>query len=71
MQQVKDVVAQLKAEQRTQAALHREVHRPWGSYDSIDMAEGFQVKRIKVKPGARLSLQSHTRRAEHLSLIHI
>ena len=65
VQQVKDVVARLKAEQRTQAALHREVHRPWGSYDSIDMAEGFQVKRIKVKPGARLSLQSHTRRAEH------
>ena len=65
VQQVKDVVAQLKAGQRTQAALHREVHRPWGSYDSIDMAEGFQVKRIKVKPGARLSLQSHTRRAEH------
>ena len=65
VQQVKDVVARLKAEQRTQAALHREVHRPWGSYDSIDMAEGFQVKRIKVKPGARLSLQSHERRAEH------
>ena len=65
VQQVKDVVARLKAEQRTQAALHREVHRPWGSYDSIDMAEGFQVKRIKVKPGARLSLQSHVRRAEH------
>ncbi len=65
VQQVKDVVAQLKAQQRTQAALHREVHRPWGSYDSIDMADGFQVKRIKVKPGARLSLQSHKRRAEH------
>jgi len=65
VQQVKDVVAKLKAEQRSQAALHREVHRPWGSYDSIDMAEGFQVKRIKVKPGARLSLQSHARRAEH------
>ena len=65
VQQVKDVVARLKAEQRTQAALHREVHRPWGSYDSIDMAEGFQVKRIKVKPGARLSLQSHARCAEH------
>ena len=65
VQQVKDVVAQLKAQQRSQAVLHREVHRPWGSYDSIDMADGFQVKRIKVKPGARLSLQSHTRRAEH------
>jgi mannose-1-phosphate guanylyltransferase/mannose-6-phosphate isomerase len=65
VQQVKDVVAKLKSEQRSQAALHREVHRPWGSYDSIDMAEGFQVKRIKVKPGAQLSLQSHKRRAEH------
>ena len=65
VQQVKDVVAKLKSDRRSQAALHREVHRPWGSYDSIDMAEGFQVKRIKVKPGARLSLQSHTRRAEH------
>ena len=65
VQQVKDVVAKLKSDRRSQAALHREVHRPWGSYDSIDMAEGFQVKRIKVKPGAQLSLQSHTRRAEH------
>lgn len=65
VQQVKDVVAQLKAEQRSHAVLHREVHRPWGSYDSVDADTGFQVKRIKVKPGARLSLQSHTRRAEH------
>ena len=65
VQQVKEVVAKLKAEQRSQAVLHREVHRPWGSYDSVDMGNGFQVKRIKVKPGARLSLQSHARRAEH------
>jgi mannose-1-phosphate guanylyltransferase / mannose-6-phosphate isomerase len=65
VQQVKDVVSQLKAAQRTQAALHREVHRPWGSYDSIDVGDGFQVKRIKVKPGAALSLQSHNQRAEH------
>ena len=65
VQQVKDVVATLKSQQRTQAARHREVHRPWGSYDSVDAGDGFQVKRIKVKPGARLSLQSHTRRAEH------
>ncbi|MCA1715258.1 MAG: mannose-1-phosphate guanylyltransferase/mannose-6-phosphate isomerase, partial [Gammaproteobacteria bacterium] len=63
VQDVKQVVARLKAEQRSQAALHREVHRPWGSYDSIDVGDGFQVKRIKVKPGAALSLQSHTRRA--------
>ena len=65
VQQVKDVVARLKADRRSQAALHREVHRPWGSYDSIDVGDGFQVKRIKVKPGARLSLQAHARRAEH------
>jgi mannose-1-phosphate guanylyltransferase/mannose-6-phosphate isomerase len=65
VQQVKEVVAQLKIGQRSQAALHREVHRPWGSYDSVDVGDAFQVKRIKVKPGARLSLQSHTRRAEH------
>ncbi len=65
VQQVKDVVSRLKAEQRSQAALHREVNRPWGSYDSVDVGDGFQVKRIKVKPGAALSLQSHERRAEH------
>jgi mannose-1-phosphate guanylyltransferase/mannose-6-phosphate isomerase len=65
VQQVKDIVAKLKASQRTQAALHREVHRPWGSYDSVDVGDGFQVKRIKVKPGATLSLQSHEHRAEH------
>ena len=65
VQQVKDVVAQLKAQQRSHAVLHREVHRPWGSYDSVDADTGFQVKRIKVKPGARLSLQSHKQRAEH------
>ncbi len=65
VQQVKDVVTRLKSEQRSQAALHREVHRPWGSYDSVDTGARFQVKRIKVKPGARLSLQSHTQRAEH------
>ncbi len=65
VQQVKEVVAQLKAGQRSHAVLHREVHRPWGSYDSIDADVGFQVKRIKVKPGGRLSLQSHEHRAEH------
>src|SRR5699024_3324004 len=65
VQQVKDVVARLKADERSHAVLHREVHRPWGSYDSIDRDDGFQVKRIKVKPGGRLSLQSHEHRAEH------
>src|SRR5687768_16399419 len=65
VQDVKAVVAQLKATQRSHAIMHREVQRPWGSYDSVDAGDGFQVKRIKVKPGAQLSLQSHTQRAEH------
>ncbi|MEL1263671.1 mannose-1-phosphate guanylyltransferase/mannose-6-phosphate isomerase [Pseudoxanthomonas putridarboris] len=65
VQDVKQVVAQLKQDQRSQAILHREVHRPWGSYDSVDMGSRHQVKRIKVKPGAKLSLQSHNHRAEH------
>lgn len=65
VQDVKQVVAQLKDGQRSQAVLHREVHRPWGSYDSVDFGSRHQVKRIKVKPGAQLSLQSHQHRAEH------
>ncbi|HLM53379.1 MAG TPA: mannose-1-phosphate guanylyltransferase/mannose-6-phosphate isomerase [Pseudoxanthomonas sp.] len=65
VQEVKQVVAQLKGAQRPQAVLHREVHRPWGSYDSVDIGARHQVKRIKVKPGAQLSLQSHRHRAEH------
>ncbi len=65
VQEVKQVVAQLKDAQRSQAVLHREVHRPWGSYDSVDVGLSHQVKRIKVRPGAQLSLQSHQHRAEH------
>lgn len=62
---VKTVVAELEARRSPQAALHRKVSRPWGSYDSIDVGERFQVKRIVVKPGATLSLQKHYHRAEH------
>ena len=65
VQDVKLVVAQLKESQRRQAVLHRKVYRPWGAYDSIDMGERFQVKRITVKPGGVLSLQMHHHRAEH------
>ncbi len=65
VQDVKKIVAQLKAEQRSEATLHREVYRPWGKYDSIDMGARFQVKRITVKPGAKLSVQMHHHRAEH------
>ena len=65
VQKVKDVVARLKQSDRGEAELHRKVYRPWGSYDSIDQAQRFQVKRITVKPGAQLSLQMHHHRAEH------
>lgn len=65
VQKVKDVVAQLKAQQRPEATLARKVHRPWGWYDGIDAGERFQVKRIVVNPGAALSLQMHHHRAEH------
>lgn len=64
-QNVKETIDQLKEADRTEHATHREVHRPWGSYDSIDFGERFQVKRITVKPGASLSLQMHYHRAEH------
>lgn len=64
-QNVKVIVNQLESLQRTQISHHRKVYRPWGWYDSIDVGEGFQVKRIQVKPGARLSVQMHHHRAEH------
>ena len=64
-QDVKKVVETLKAHGRSEADLHREVFRPWGSYDSIGNGERYQVKRISVKPGARLSVQMHHHRAEH------
>src|ERR1700743_2023397 len=65
VQDVKDLVAKIKSSGRTESSLHREVFRPWGSYDSIDNGERFQVKRLSVKPGGVLSLQMHHHRAEH------
>jgi len=64
-QDVKVVAQQLKSESRSEWEYHREVYRPWGKYDSIDRGERYQVKRITVKPGAKLSLQMHHQRAEH------
>jgi mannose-1-phosphate guanylyltransferase/mannose-6-phosphate isomerase len=64
-QDVKKVVDQLKAQQRPERLVHREVFRPWGSYEGVVAGERFQVKRIVVKPGAQLSLQMHHHRAEH------
>jgi mannose-1-phosphate guanylyltransferase/mannose-6-phosphate isomerase len=65
VQRVKDVVARLKSTQQPQVRDHRKVRRPWGHYDSIDLGERFQVKRIVVEPGRQLSLQMHYHRAEH------
>lgn len=64
-QQVKEIVTQLKASQRTETKTHRKVYRPWGAYEGIDTGSRFQVKRLTVKPGASLSLQMHHHRAEH------
>jgi mannose-1-phosphate guanylyltransferase/mannose-6-phosphate isomerase len=65
VQDVKKLVYRLKELGRYEHSLHREVFRPWGSYDSIENGPRFQVKRLKVKPGATLSLQMHHHRAEH------
>jgi mannose-1-phosphate guanylyltransferase/mannose-1-phosphate guanylyltransferase/mannose-6-phosphate isomerase len=65
VQEVKKIVSQLKNVMREEAAIHKKVYRPWGSYEGIDLSDNFQVKRITVKPGARLSLQKHFHRAEH------
>jgi mannose-1-phosphate guanylyltransferase/mannose-6-phosphate isomerase len=65
VQEVKQVVERIKREGRSEHQLHREVHRPWGSYDSIENGPRFQVKRLSVKPGAAMSLQLHHHRAEH------
>ncbi len=65
VQDVKELVAKIKKSGRPETSLHREVFRPWGSYDSIDFGDRFQVKRLSVNPGAILSLQMHHHRAEH------
>jgi mannose-1-phosphate guanylyltransferase len=65
VQEAKVIAQQLKENARSEWKLHREVFRPWGKYDSIGFGERYQVKRITVKPGARLSVQMHHHRAEH------
>lgn len=69
VQDVKNIVNQLKSLDRPEINFHRQVFRPWGNYDSIDMGERFQVKRITVKPGAKLSVQMHHHRAEHWVIV--
>ncbi|MDO6746302.1 mannose-1-phosphate guanylyltransferase/mannose-6-phosphate isomerase [Gilvimarinus sp. 1_MG-2023] len=65
VQDVKTVVQSLKASGRDEYRLHRDVYRPWGKYESIDSGDRYQVKRITVKPGEKLSVQMHHHRAEH------
>ena len=69
VQNVKEIVEQLKVQNRSESTLHREVYRPWGKYDSVDTGERFQVKRITVNPGAKLSVQMHHHRAEHWIIV--
>jgi mannose-1-phosphate guanylyltransferase/mannose-6-phosphate isomerase len=64
-QEVKSIVESLQVSGRCEGSAHRKVYRPWGWYDSIESGEYFQVKRLHVKPGAKLSLQMHHKRAEH------
>lgn len=64
-QDVKRITERLDAEGRCESEFHRRVHRPWGSFEGVDVGERFQVKRLTVKPGATLSLQMHHHRAEH------
>ena len=64
-EKVKDLVTTLKASARREATEHRRIHRPWGYYQGVDEGPRYQVKRIVVKPGGRLSLQKHHHRAEH------
>jgi mannose-1-phosphate guanylyltransferase/mannose-6-phosphate isomerase len=64
-QEVKNVVDALKSKQRDEYLVHKRVYRPWGYYEGLDSSDRFQVKRIMVKPGCKLSLQMHHHRAEH------
>ncbi|MBM0491900.1 mannose-1-phosphate guanylyltransferase/mannose-6-phosphate isomerase [Aeromonas jandaei] len=65
VQNVKNIVDELKAAGRSEHKVHREIYRPWGRHDAIDKGERYEVKRITVKPGEKLSLQMHHHRAEH------
>ncbi|MDB2557600.1 mannose-1-phosphate guanylyltransferase/mannose-6-phosphate isomerase [Luminiphilus sp.] len=65
VQDAKIIVSELQAADRSEWKLHREVYRPWGKYDSVDCGTRYQVKRITVNPGAKLSVQMHHHRAEH------
>ncbi len=69
VQDVKKIVLQLKSLKREEHITHSKVYRPWGDYETVDMSHRYQVKRITVKPGAKLSLQKHHHRAEHWTVV--
>jgi len=69
VQDVKQIVNQLKTLKRKESSTHAKVYRPWGDYETIDQSHRYQVKRITVKPGAKLSLQKHFHRAEHWTVV--
>lgn len=70
LENIKNITEFLKNNDRDEWKFHREVHRPWGSYDSIDIVDGlYQVKKIIVKVGAKLSVQKHAHRAEHWVIV--
>ena len=66
---IKNIINKLKENSRPEVEYHRKIYRPWGYYDCIDIGIGFQVKRITVNPGAKLSLQKHQHRAEHWVIV--
>lgn len=65
VQEIKSVVDRLKKEKRPEVITHKKVYRPWGTYETVDESDRFLVKRISVKPGAKLSFQKHNHRSEH------
>ncbi|MFH1154611.1 MAG: mannose-1-phosphate guanylyltransferase/mannose-6-phosphate isomerase [Pseudomonadota bacterium] len=69
VQDVKQIVGMLRKQGRSETSSHKRVYRPWGSYETVDISHRFQVKRITVKPGAKLSLQKHFHRAEHWTVV--
>ena len=68
-QDVAELVAELKGSNRSEHRLHTRVFRPWGSYEGVGRGERYQVKRIRIKPGASISLQQHRHRAEHWTVV--
>lgn len=70
VESMRHVVQQLEGQRRGEHVNHRRVHRPWGDYDSLDVGKRHQVKRITVRPGAKLSVQMHHHRAEHWVVVH-